>query len=230
MGANASSRDGAAGGRAVPVAALRRLARERAPAVRERCELCGNTIPAEHRHLLDRSSRALLCACHACAVLFERDGAGDGRYLTVPRRYVALADFALSDAQWDELMIPVGMAFIYPSGAARRPVAYYPGPAGATESLLSLDYWQALVAANPALAGIAPDVEALLVNRTRAAREYYIVPIDACYQLVGIIRGAWRGLSGGEAVWKAVAAFFDELRAKAGASVGNEAAKGARHA
>jgi hypothetical protein len=54
----------------------------------------------------------------------------------------------------------------------------------------------------------------LLTNRVGNAREHYIVPIDACYQLVGLIRVSWRGLSGGEAAWKAIAEFFADLRAK----------------
>jgi hypothetical protein len=57
------------------------------------------------------------------------------------------------------------MAFLFHSTPERRPVALYPGPAGATESLLSLDAWEQLVASNPALADLEPDVEALLVNR-----------------------------------------------------------------
>jgi sorbitol-specific phosphotransferase system component IIC len=73
---------------------------------------------------------------------------------------------------------------------------------------------------NPILNKIGPDVEALLVNRVGLARgvsaaEYYIVPIDACYKLVGLIRIHWRGLSGGTEVWKEIADFFTQLRTRA---------------
>jgi len=213
-----SSRSALPGARA-PVAALRRLARRPAPpALVERCELCGAALPPEHRHLLDQTGGALACACTACALLFEHAGAAGGKYLAVPQRTLALGDFRMSDEQWDDLMIPVNMAFIYvhaATGAAARPVAYYPSPAGATESLLMLERWQALVEENPILASLAPDVEALLINRLRDPYDYYLVPIDACYQLVGIIRTTWRGLSGGEEVWSAIAAFFAGLRARA---------------
>ena len=64
-------------------------------------------------------------------------------------------------------------------------MAYYPGPAGATESLLPLDAWEALVSQNPPLQKLQPDVEALLVNRAGKARNYFIAPIDKCYELVG---------------------------------------------
>ena len=94
-------------------------------------------------------------------------------------------------------------------------MAYYPSPAGATESLLDLEGWQALVDSNPILHRLAPDVEALLVNRVKDARQYYLVPIDACYQLVGLIRLAWRGLGGGTEVWEAIAGFFHDIQTKA---------------
>lgn len=200
----------------VPIEALRRLARKPAPpALVEHCELCGVALPPEHRHLLDRTSTTLACACRACALLFEREGAAGGKYLAVPQRHLILGDFRMSDEQWDDLMIPVGMAFIYVSTTARRAVAYYPSPAGATESLLDLAHWETLVEENPILTSLMTDVEALLVNRLRDARDYYLVPIDACYQLVGIIRTTWRGLSGGEEVWRAIAAFFASLRDRA---------------
>ena len=93
------------------------------------------------------------------------------------------------------------MVFLFhstpPAGRSRS----IPSPAGATESLLSLDAWSQLVANNPALTELEPDVEALLVNRTKGAREYYRCTIDRCYALVGLIRTHWRGLSGGTEVW-----------------------------
>jgi hypothetical protein len=91
----------------------------------------------------------------------------------------------------------------------------YPSPAGATESLLSLGAWGALVSANPSLQNMQPDVEALLVNRLGTSREYYIAPIDQCFELVGIIRMHWRGFSGGSKVWEKIQAFFDRLKASA---------------
>ena len=42
-------------------------------------------------------------------------------------------------------------------------------------------------------------------------REHWLVPIDDCYELVGLIRTRWRGFGGGEEVWDAIARFFDDL-------------------
>ncbi|MFA6206644.1 MAG: DUF5947 family protein, partial [Methylocystis sp.] len=72
--------------------------------------------------------------------------------------------------------------------------------------------WSRLIAANPTLANLDPDVEALLVNRMNGAREYYLVSIDRCYALVGLIRRHWRGLSGGAEVWETVRNYFTNLQ------------------
>ena len=187
---------------------LRGLARER-PDV-ERCELCGATLAAEHQHLLEPAARRLCCSCDACAILFsDRQGS---RYLRVPREIQLLADFQLTDAHWESLHLPINLAFFVYSSPTQRVIALYPGPAGATESLLTLETWQDLVALNPILSEFAPDVEALLVNHLGELREHFRVPIDECYKLVGLIRTNWRGLSGGTQVWAAIHGFLNGLR------------------
>lgn len=206
-----------------PFQALRQLARTASSSAEEQCELCGEPIPAEHRHLMDLSTRELLCACRACVILFDRSAAGGGMRRLVPNRYRYLPDFEMSDAQWESLRIPVSMAFVVYSEAAGRAVAYYPSPIGPTESLLTLDTWEDLERRNPVLHRMEPDVEALLVNRTRAARDYFLVPVDECYKLVGLIRAYWRGLSGGKAVWQEVDRFFTSLKKRSGAPGGRDA-------
>jgi len=194
---------------------LRRFARR--PGNAERCELCATVLAADHEHLIEIARRKLLCACTACAVLFS--GQSGAKYKRVPRRVVLLAGFQMSDAQWDSLMIPIGMAFFFKSSLENKVVALYPSPAGATESELSLETWSDIVSANPELQSMEPDVEGLLVNRIALAGEpspqYYMLPIDECYGLVGLIRTHWRGFSGGSDVWQELRNFFRGLQSKA---------------
>lgn len=180
--------------------------------------MCSVELRSEHAHLIELTQRRLHCACDACAMLFS--GQAGTKYKRVPRDIRLLADFQLTDAEWDGLLIPINLAFFFQNSIDSRVSALYPSPAGATESLLPLEAWSSIVQANPALNQLEADVEALLVNRVGQARgtaaaEYYIVPIDACYKLVGLIRIHWRGLSGGTEVWQEIGNFFTDLRHKA---------------
>jgi hypothetical protein len=181
------------------------------PVAVEQCDLCAAPVPPGHRHLVDLDDRRLLCACRGCALLFDSKAAGGGHLRLLPTRRRRLDGFVLDPAGWDRLRIPVDMAFFFRSTPAARVLAFYPSPAGPTESLLELEAWTELEAANPVLREMEPDVEALLVNRAGERREHWIVPIDDCYELVGLIRSRWRGFGGGEEVWAAIDDFFDDL-------------------
>lgn len=201
---------------------VRRLALARRRTEAEQCELCSRGLAPEHQHLIEPPTRKLACVCDACAVLFSGDRQ---KYARVPRDVRRLQDFRLTDAQWDQLLIPIEMAFFYDSSPAGRVTAIYPSPAGPTESLLPLDTWQEIVRDNPVLCGLQPDVEALVANRigrhgreavsTQREAEYFILPIDECFKLVGIIRLHWKGLSGGIDVWREIGGFFEQMRARA---------------
>lgn len=175
---------------------------------REQCEFCSHWLESEHRHLLEAATGKLICACTPCALRFEN--VVGGRWKLVPRSGRALPDFQLTDELWESLALPISLAWFFsqPDGKVK---AMYPSPAGPTESLLPLSNWRALVAANPVLDRMQLQIEALLVNRVGAAHDYYIAPIDTCYQLVGLIRLHWRGLSGGDAVWREITRFFSRL-------------------
>ncbi|WP_344576948.1 DUF5947 family protein [Nonomuraea roseoviolacea] len=203
-GAGADSTPSEAGGAAEP---------------KESCELCAAPLDAPHRHLLDLAARELRCACRPCSVLFAEPReapstaeGGGGRYRLVPDRRWLLDGFDLDDATWAELGIPVRMAFLFHDTAAGRTVLFYPSPGGPVESPLEPSLWRRLEEANPVLRRLTPDVEALLVNRTGDAAEHWIVPVDDCYRLVGLLRTHWKGLAGGPRVWDAVGGFFTELR------------------
>lgn len=175
----------------------------------ERCELCGAVLRSDHAHLLQLERRQLTCACEPCAILFG--GNARQAYRRIPRDLVRLSDFAMSDHEWDSLLIPINLAFFVRS-ADGRTSAQYPSPGGAMESLLDLEYWDAIVDRNPLLRRFEPDVEALLVNRLGDTPLHFRTPIDQCFKLVGIIRKQWRGLSGGSEVWQEIDRFFEQLK------------------
>ena len=197
--------------------ALGVLARIRAsrpePSPYERCEMCGAPVAEEHGHVVDLGSRSLLCACRPCYLLFTAEDATLA-YRAVPDRYLRFDD--LPAGVWEELELPVGTAFLFLNSTLGQVVAFYPGPAGATESALPLDAWDRVVAAAPALGTLRPDVEALLVHTPEAGGrlEAYGVPIDRCYELVGHLRTLWRGFDGGQEVRARLEEFFATTRAR----------------
>jgi hypothetical protein len=148
--------------------------------------------------------------------LFTHEGAARGKFKAIPERYLYAPGLILTDAQWNRMQIPVGIAFFFFNSSLGRMVVFYPSPVGATESLLSLETWDELARTNPLLTTLATDVEALLVRsvQRRGGFECYIVPIDACYELVGRIRRRWKGFDGGEDAWTEIDAFFAEVRAR----------------
>jgi hypothetical protein len=200
-------------------AALRRLMRQ--PPQAERCDFCAAGLAEEHQHLIEPESRELICVCDGCAVLFDAEG--ETKYRRVPRRGVSLTDFRLTDLQWESLMIPIGLAFIFKDGAGKL-VALYPSPAGPTESSLDAAAWEELELENQVLRELRPCVEALLVNRMGVSREYFIAPIDECFKLAGLVRANWRGLSGGAEMWKSIERFFDGLKTRSGSRAGASSA------
>lgn len=187
------------------VSKLRRFVQRQAI---EYCDLCHAEIPPQHAHMVELKARWFLCACRQCVLSLGMSG---GFRVVVPRVDV-LREFQLTDAQWEMLQIPIGMVFVFQSTREKRPIAIYPSPAGGTELHLNPAAWSQLFSANPILANLQPDIEALLVNRTRGAREYYRVSIDHCYSLIGLIRMRWHGLSGGSDLWEAIDGFFARLR------------------
>lgn len=191
----------------------------------ERCEMCNEVIADEHQHVVNVAGRQLMCVCRACYLLFT-DTDAELRYRAVPDRYLAFPDFALDRRAWDALQIPVGVAFFFANSALLRTVAFYPGPAGACESELDLDAWNAIRAADSRVSLLSDDVEALLVRVPEtdgshngegesAQPQSYLVPIDACYEFVGRLRMLWRGFDGGQEARQFIDEFFANVAARA---------------
>jgi hypothetical protein len=183
--------------------------------VKENCELCSAELASDHQHLVEPQTRRLICVCNPCALLFPNQP--DRQYRSIPRDVKMLKHFRMTAAQWDSLQIPINLAFFYYHSPVDRVVAIYPSPAGGLESLHELSQWGEIVRDNPVLEKMERDVQALMVNRLgptygHPQEEYYLAPIDKCYELVGLIRRHWRGLSGGKAVWREILYFFEPWR------------------
>ncbi len=175
--------------------------------------MCGESVGDAHQHVVNVEGRNLLCVCRPCYLLFAATDA-HLKYRAVPDRWLRFEDFRLGPGQWDDLEIPVGLAFFFRHSGMNRTVAFYPGPAGATESELPLSAWESVLTANPGLDVLVPDVEALLIRvdeRRHHAIVCFLVPVDACYELVGQLRQVWRGFDGGQEARQRIDDFFDAV-------------------
>ena len=96
-------------------------------------------------------------------------------------------------------------------------MAFYPGPAGATESELPLGAWDRIVDANPVLAHARArrrGADRADAGPAAARCRRFLVPIDRCYELVGALRLVWRGFDGGQEARALLDAFFADLAAR----------------
>jgi hypothetical protein len=195
-----------------PLAVLSRITSNRPPPMTgERCEMCAQPIDGAHSHVVNLTSRSLLCTCRGCYLLFT-DQHAELRYRSVPDRFLSFPQLAIEQSHWDALEIPVGLAFFFHNSELGRTVAFYPGPAGAAESQLPMNAWDDVVAANPQLGLVLPDVEALIVRAPgrHGGRHFecYLVPVDFCYELVGELRQVWSGFDGGQAARACIEGFL----------------------
>lgn len=174
----------------------------------ERCELCAVPLGEEHQHLLDPRKREAICACDACALLFD----GTTKLKRIPRDPRSLPGFSLPEEKWKAL-VPVKLAFVYRKGEKGELTAIFPSPAGITESVLG--EWAEFENIHPRLGEMEPDVEALLVSRLGKEPEYLLAPMDRCFALVGILRRHWEGINGGDKVWPEVHRYLNQLKRRA---------------
>jgi uncharacterized protein DUF5947 len=204
-------------GNVIDVLARIRANRAAPVAAGERCEMCSEDIADEHQHVVNLEGRQLMCVCRGCYLLFT-DTEAELRFRAIPDRYLVFPDFALDRRAWEALQIPVGLAFFFHNSTLDRTVAFYPGPAGATESELDLAAWKEICDTDQRAATIAADTEALLVRVPEdesASPQAYLVPIDACYEFIGRLRMMWRGFDGGQDVRNYIDDFFNSLDARA---------------
>ena len=193
----------------------------------ERCEMCQTILDGWHGHLVDMDKRSIACACRACYLLFTHEGAAGGRYKAVPERICHDPARPLAGTDWNELQIPVAMAFFFFNSALGRVVAGYPSPGGVTECELDLEAWDRLATEYPLLGELAPDTEAIFVHGAspggrppqtppdKSEYEVFLIPIDMCYSLVGELRMYWQGFDGGTEAREALDKFLAGLRRRA---------------
>lgn len=178
-----------------------------------RCELCSLPLAEMHRHLFETTSRDVVCACDGCAYTFQ--GVAGSRYKPVPRDARELDADVAFHIPWEQLSLPINLAFFVRDGESGELSGYYPSPGGVTKSALPFDALNGLLAGAENATSLEDDVEALLVNRLTQKTEVFVVPIDRCYELAGLIRLHWRGFSGGEDMRREMEAFFNGLRSTA---------------
>jgi len=177
----------------LPIAALRRFA-----AARGACELCGRAVGDRHPHAADVAGRTLRCCCTDC---HGRLPATEGPLRAVPDRVVSgTAD----EAAWDAVDAPVALVFMLLDDHGHA-TAFYPSPAGPTESLLPRASWSTLMERVALATDLVPEVEALLLDKRRRPVRAHIIPVDRCYELVGRLRRDWHGMDGGPVVDAALA-------------------------
>lgn len=182
----------------------------------EQCEMCAAPLAGEQRHLLDLAHHTFLSICTACALAFGPRGANAGLYRLIPTRRLALLDFQATDELWAG---PVTMICLLRNSETGSVLAVYLDPSGVRESVFDLDCWKTLRTANPLLESLEPDVEALLLQRVGPAPASYIVPIDTCARLIGLLKNRQRNQVSRQEIWRAVGAFFADLQASASPAI-----------
>jgi hypothetical protein len=183
--------------------------------------MCGAPIGESHDHVARLDVRELLCVCRACRLLFAHDASARGKYRPVSDRWLAGAPYRLTELEWARLGIPVRMAFFVVDSSRQAPVGFYPSPGGVIEAAIDGGAWDGITRAGAVLSALAPDVEAWLVDgRNRDGFDGWVVPVDACYELVARVRLHWSGFDGGDEARARIDAFFDDVRARTARGAG----------
>ena len=169
-------------------------------------------LAAEHAHLR-RAGRAGGWSAPARPAPSSSAARAAAKYRRVPRRVRYLADFRLTDAQWEGLHLPINLAFFLHSTPAGRVVALYPSPAGATESLVRAGGvgGAGRGESGPPRARAGRRGAAGEPRRRRRATTTASASTSAT-SWSGLIRTHWRGLSGGTEVWEEIGRFFAGLK------------------
>ena len=175
-------------------------------------------IAEQHQHVVNLDSRALMCTCRACYLLFT-DRAGRP---ALPRRAGPLpvlpglrARRGATGTRWRSRSAWPSSS---PTRCSGRTVAFYPGPAGATESELPLDAWDARRGGQPAARHrAAPTSRRCCVRGARTASDR-VRPATWCRSTPATSWSAgcgrlWRGFDGGQEARARSTTFFAQVDA-----------------
>ncbi|MBB2941033.1 hypothetical protein FB565_000737 [Actinoplanes lutulentus] len=167
-----------------------------------RCGVCATRTSTGGLHLVDLAQRSLVRGCADCHQ-------NPGELRPVPDRYLELPGEVTAQETWDDLHVPAGLAFVW--RADDRLLVCGPAPDRAVEHDLPVTVWERMIKRHPAFATLRPGVEALIIRRAGA----FLVPIDACYELAGLLRTSWRGFDGARDTRGSLTMFFAKLSANA---------------
>ena len=149
------------------IARLRRMANARkvaaaAAADEERCDLCGTSLPSDHRHMLQTEERRILCVCEPCRAM----RAHEPGLRPTGSRSLYLDGFAARRRPVGEVPDPDRAGVLLPQRRRRARRGAVPEPGG-RHGVRALPRGVATSwsLANPVIATLESDVEALVVNR-----------------------------------------------------------------
>jgi len=151
-------------------------------ATQHSCRFCSAQLDSFANPVFEVATQRIIPACDKCASRFVRNSGGP--FKLVPRETRALENFQMPDVPWQAFNLPDGVTFVFYSSADVRLLAVYKSASGTIESTVPREVWKAIVEANPALEEMRPDVEGFLIFNALGFREYYIAPIDVCYNLI----------------------------------------------
>ena len=206
-----------------PFGVLRRVhaAARAAGTGRARATCAPSRSATTHSHVANIADRRLMCTCRGCYLLFTAAGGRRPADARGARRSTASSTTSRSPRQqWDDLAIPVDLVFLF-----RQSDAEDADGRAAARRLLPEPGRRDRVRARPRRRGSGSPrrtrrsatwpttSQAALLRRTGPGEfTCLLVPIDACYELVGLVRKHWTGFSGGAEVWQRIDEFFDRCR------------------
>ena len=146
------------------------------------CRFCSSALDSPPNPLFEVATQRVLFACNPCASRFEKRSGGP--FKLIPRSTRQIEDFRMPEVPWQTYDLPGNVTFVFYCTAAAKLLSVCKVAAGTVDLTVPREVWKAIIEANPVLEEMRPDVEGLLIIHTGDSREYFIAPIDVCYNLI----------------------------------------------